>query len=222
MKKHTFIFIVGVVVIIAGVVGFVVYDQWAAQQKTINILKAPDVVSKSTNDAHANEGSDTTKVEPNDLSSYSVAPDVPRIITIPKLNIEARVRGMGVNRDQSIQSPTNIYDAGWYTGSAKPGKNGAVFIDGHASGASREGLFGYLDTLSAGDVITIEKGDRSTVKYTVIKTETVPLDGIDMRAALMPYEDTSRGLTLMTCTGAWVKGKETLDHRVVVYARQVE
>ena len=222
MKKHSLVFVIGIVVIIAGIAGFIAYDQWAVEQKTTSLLKAPNVVAKSTDGAHATEGSDTTKVEPDDLSSYSVALDAPRIITIPKLNIEARVRGMGVNTDQSIQSPTNIYDAGWYTGSAKPGQNGAVFIDGHASGASREGLFGYLDTLGYGDVITIEKGDKSTVKYTVVKTETVPLASVDMRAALLPYEGVSRGLTLMTCTGAWVKDRETLDHRVVVYARQVE
>ena len=128
---------------------------------------------------------------------------------------------MGVNNDGSIQAPRNIFDAGWYNGSVKPGDIGAMFIDAHASGPTREGLFAYLDKLAEGDEIQIEKGDGTRLTYRVAHTETVALADIDMRKALLPHGNILRGLNLMTCTGKWLDDKQTYDQRVIVYAEQL-
>ncbi len=87
-----------------------------------------------------------------------MAPDLPRVLSIPKLNTKARIMPMPVNGDGSMQAPINIYDAGWYTGGVRPGDKGAAVIDAHASGPTRQGLFAYLDTLKQGDNIIVEKG----------------------------------------------------------------
>lgn len=167
----------------------------------------------------ANEGKDTTPLPPNTLASYHVAADLPRAIYISKIDVSARLLPMGVNADDSMQAPVNIYDGGWYTGSSKPGQVGAVVIDGHASQTGTHyGLFSRLDTLENGDVITVERGDGTRFDYTVVHTEIVAEKDVDMQKALLPYGDATHGLTLITCTGEWTADNKTLDHRVLVFA----
>lgn len=202
-------------------VGYIAYDIWSVDQKTRAALVAPGIITDNKDPEKVAEGSDTTTPTKDDLSTYKVADDEPRVITIKKLNVEARIRPMGLNADRTIQAPKNINDAGWYTGSAKPGEAGAMFIDGHASGATHLGLFGYLTLLKSGDTLSVEKGNGTSLTYRVVHVETTPLDAIDMVKILAPYEGVEKGLNLMTCTGKWLNDTKTLDHRVVVYTEQV-
>lgn len=219
-KRQRIVVMSAVAFVIAALVGFVMYDFWAVSQKTQAILKAPGIITTS-DDEKAGEGSDTTALTKDDLAAYTVAPDAPRILQIDRLGIAARIRPMGLNSDKSIQAPKNINDAGWYMGSAKPDARGALFIDGHASGATRLGLFAYLDTLEKGDMVRLEKGDGTKLSYRVVNVAVVPLESIDMGKILVPYPGVEKGLNLMTCTGVWAEDAETLDHRVVVYTEQL-
>ena len=221
-KKQRVVFISLVLVVGLALVGYIAYDFWIVNQKTQAVLVAPGIITSENKDpVKASEGSENTPASKNDLSTYEAAADTPRIITIKKLNVAARVRPMALNSDKTIQAPKNVNDAGWYIGSAKPGESGAMFIDGHASGATHFGLFGYLSLLKKGDTVSIEKGDGATLTYRVVHTETIPLDAIDMSKILAPHEGVDKGLNLMTCTGKWLDDTKTLDHRVVVYTEQV-
>lgn len=218
------IFLASAIAIIIVAIGcFIAYDWWHVHVKTQAILGAPGIVktSDASDPQKATEGSETTQVPVDLLANYSVADDAPRALYIDTLDVAARIQPMGLNADKSIQAPKNIHDSGWYTGSAKPGERGALFIDGHASGATRLGLFGSLDTLKNGDIVRVEKGDGSELRYKVVHVEVVALDAIDMNAMLKPYAGVERGLNLMSCTGVWLKDEATLDHRVVVYTQQV-
>ncbi len=167
------------------------------------------------------EGSDENVVSESSINSYVVSADMPRVLKIDKLNVRARVLPMGVTSTSAIQAPINIFDSGWYTGSAKPGTPGVSFIDAHASGSTREGLFAYLDTLKAGDVITVERGDGTILKYAVRSLETQALADIKMTQVLSPKNGIKEGLTIMTCTGKWMADKDTYDHRVIVYTERI-
>lgn len=213
--------IVGSVAAIAilGITGYVAFDTWISNnvvEKTTSSLAA--VQGDST---AALEGSDENVVSESSINSYAVAADMPRVLTIDKLNVRARVLPMGVTATSAIQAPINIFDSGWYTGSAKPGTPGVSFIDAHASGSTREGLFAYLDTLKAGDIITIERGDKQVLKYAVRSLETQALADIKMTQVLSPKDGIKEGLTIMTCTGKWQADKETYDHRVIVYTERI-
>lgn len=201
---------------------FIGISAWLAQRNEMDEqgrLNSTDTVSPE-NRQHA-EGRDESAVSASSLDAYKVSPDVPRILTIDKLSIKARILPMETNPDNSMQAPLNIFDSGWYTSSAKPGEPGAVAIDGHASGPTREGLFAYLDTLAIGDKIKLERGDGKVITYEVTHTETVALDAIDMKKFLKTHNGVEKGLNLMTCTGEWLRGKNTFDHRVIVYTKQV-
>lgn len=222
LRRKRFL-IISIFAIVIGVGGYVGYDFWSISQKTHALLTAPGIISSrdTSDNEKANEGIDTSLVSIDDLLSYTVADDQPRFLTIETLRIKARIKPMGTNSDNSIQAPRNIYDAGWYTGSSKPGKKGVMFIDGHASGASRQGLFGYLDTLQIGDTVGVEKGNGEKLNYKVVRVAVVALNEIDMKSILSPVEDATSGLNLMTCTGKWTADGETMDHRVVVYTKQI-
>lgn len=166
------------------------------------------------------EGRDETEIPPGEVAKYSVAPDKPRLLIVDKLKIKARVRPMGTNPDGTLQSPTNIYDAGWYSRSVQPGQKGAAIIDAHASGATRLGLFARLDTLKTGDIIKIEKGDGTQLRYSVVGLTKVPLGEVDMNE-MMKTHDGDEGLNLITCAGEWVQKDSTYDHRVMVFTKRV-
>ena len=203
------------------VTGYVAIDTWLTN-RSVGSDSGAAVEGASTQTAQASEGTDERPIAQANLSNYQVANEFPRLLSIDKLKIKSRVLPMGVNLDGTIQTPKNIYDTGWYTSSTKPGEIGATFIDGHASGPTREGVFAYLDTLNVGDELSLEKGDHSILKYRVVHTETIPLDEIDMKKVLLPYGNTLKALNLMTCTGTWVNEKATYDKRVIVYTELVE
>ncbi|HXE10185.1 MAG TPA: class F sortase, partial [Verrucomicrobiae bacterium] len=68
------------------------------------------------------------------VAAYKTAPDLPKYIDIPSINVSTtRVVQLGLTKSNQITAPNNIYDAGWYTRSAEPGRAGAMFIYGHVS-----------------------------------------------------------------------------------------
>ena len=211
--------LVAAALIVLAATAYISIDTWLVNAKTATHLETS--TDEDTTPSSEEEGKEETEITPEALSQYSVAADVPRALYIDKLKVAARVLPMSVNNTGSIQAPVNVFDAGWYTGSVKPGETGAVFIDGHASGPTREGLFAYLDTLEKNDTLQVEKGDGTKLKYKVVRTEVVALSDIDMKKMLLPHNGVTKGLNLMTCTGKWLPREKTYDHRVVVYTQQI-
>lgn len=213
--------LIGLALIVLLVTGYVAYDMWQSEQRTQAVISGDGTDSIAPFTIGGAEGIDETPITPNILADYKVAADAPRALFIDKLSIAARVMPMALNGNGSIQAPKNIFDAGWYTSSAKPGVAGATFIDAHASGATREGLFAYLDTMAVGDTLQLEKGDGQKLTYRVTHVETVPLDQVDMNKTLAPYNGATSGLNLMTCTGKWIEDKQTYDKRAIVYTELI-
>lgn len=198
---------------------------WAITLQTNHriVAQVKAIQATATNTDGSTNDSPTNPVEydetpPTNINSYVVAPDLPRYIIIDKLNIKARVKRMGVGTDNAIQAPKNIFDAGWYDGSAKPGETGATFIDGHVSGPTQRGVFYKLKSLETGDSIVVEKGDGSRLVYVVASSESYPANRVDMNKALRPYGDARKGLTLMTCSGSFDRATQEYTERIIVYA----
>jgi len=217
LKRFGLVFIASVFVLVTG---YVSIDTWMTNNR-VKAEASSGATANSGTWSPDDEGQDEAKPSTESFKKYVVSPELPRAIYINKINVTARILPMSVNNKGAIQAPVNIYDAGWYNGSVKPGDIGAMFIDGHASGPTREGLFAYLDKLVDGDEIQIEKGDGTMLTYKVVHTEVIALADVDMKKMLLPYGNALRGLNLMTCTGNWVESEKTYDQRVLVYAEQV-
>lgn len=198
-------------------------DSWLLNNRIKNAVNATPVAARSDNldDRKNSEGKDETKVSDDAIAKYKVAADLPRVITIEKLGVKARVLQMNVNSDGSMQSPINIFDAGWYTGSVKPGQLGASIIIGHASGTTSGGVFNKLESLNAGDTISVERGDGKILRYQVVKKQTVKLSDVDMNSFIRPADGVSEGLNLMTCAGEWIKNSQTRNSRVMIFTKRI-
>lgn len=161
---------------------------------------------------------DYDETEPVPAAPYVVAPDLPKYVIIDKIGVKARVKRVGVDASNVMQTPRNIYDTGWFDGSSKPGEIGAMFINGHVSGPTKKGVFYKLKNLTEGDAITVERGDGVELHYKVVASESFPAHAVDMTKALRPYGDATEGLTLMTCGGAFDRESQSYAARQVVYA----
>ena len=156
----------------------------------------------------------------NPLASYRVAADLPREIKIAKLGVDARVLRLGVLANNALATPANIYDTGWYDGSAKPGESGAMLVDGHVSGPTQNGVFYGIKNLVKGDKITIQRGDGTVFTYDVVSSKVYDAGNVDMTAALTPAVAGKPGLNLITCTGKLDSTKTHFQQRVLVFAVQ--
>jgi sortase (surface protein transpeptidase) len=79
-------------------------------------------------------------------------------------------------------------------------------------------VFYGLAGLSRDDKIELERGDGRKLTYVVTSVRDLPLDKVDMTAALQSSEPGKEGLTLITCGGTYDYRKKTYDHRVIVSA----
>ena len=213
----------GSVVLVIGILsvtGYISVDTWLTNQQVKQVV-AEKQEAAAAQSVVLGEGEDETPILANAIGSYTVAPDLPKLLKIDKMSVNARILPMSVTASGAMQAPVNIYDSGWYSASAKPGQPGAAVIDAHASGATRQGLFAYLDTLATGDTLSVERGDGTTFTYKVTHTETVALNEVDMKKLLKPYGAATEGVNLITCTGTWLPDQKTYDHRVIVYTERV-
>ncbi|MDB5176395.1 MAG: Sortase family enzyme [Candidatus Saccharibacteria bacterium] len=173
--------------------------------------------------ALADPSVDETKVTTTQIDSYTVPATHPRYISIPALGvIKARVQTVGLTKNNTLDTPKNISDTAWYNKSGIPGSGyGAVVIDGHNGGISRDGIFANLNKLKSGDEITIERGDGKKITYSVAENKTESLQDANttgMQRIMTPYGSSQEGLGLITCAGNWVPRDKVFDKRVLVRA----
>ena len=164
-----------------------------------------------------------TKPATTSVASYQVAPDAPKLITITKLGVKARVKPVGVTTSNELGTPASIYDTGWYNASAKPGGGagaGAMLIDGHVHGPTLPGVFVDIKKLAAGDTIEVTRGDNQIFKYTVVNTETISADSVDVGKLLTSMKPGKPALNLITCGGKFNAKTQHYEDRTIVYAVQ--
>lgn len=173
--------------------------------------------------ASANPAIDESDIPKAEVDTYTVPATHPRYISIPKLGItNVRVMQVGVKANNELDVPKNISDSAWYEKSATPGQGyGAVLIDGHNGGITKNGVFAKLGTLRADDGITIERGDGQKFSYTVVESESMALDEVNatgMKKMMKSADDTKEGLSLITCDGKWIPKIQQFDRRIMLRA----
>lgn len=156
------------------------------------------------------------------VADYTVAPNLPKYINIPAIKVPTtRIMQLGLTSNNEIATPDNIYDAGWYNRSALPGQSGAMFIYGHVSSWTANGVFYNLKKLRAGDTVVITRGDNKTFTYRVVAIKIYDYQKVDMNQVLAPVDADKPGLNLMTCTGQIIKGTSEFNERLVVFTSLV-
>ncbi len=173
--------------------------------------------------SNADPSVDETPLSLKQVNEHTVAPNQPRYISIPSLDIKkARIIGVGLTANKLLDTPKNIADTAWYTKSALPGSgSGAMIIDGHNGGVTRDGVFAKLANLKRDDKIVIERGDGKKFTYYTKSNVTMSLDEANktgMRSMMQSLDPEREGLSLITCAGKWIPRDKVFDQRVMVRA----
>ena len=173
--------------------------------------------------ASANPSVDESDIPKAEIDNYTVPATHPRYIDIPKLGISnVRVTKVGVTTNNLLDVPKNINDTAWYEKSVTPGQGyGAVLINGHNGGITKDGVFAKLSTLKPGDEITIERGDGKKFTYSVVENESITLQEVNstgMKKLIRPADDEKEGLSLITCDGKWIPKLQQFDRRIMLRA----
>ncbi len=187
-------------------------------------LPAPQPEQSAEPTAEPVEVDETVPTE-QQVVEYTVAPERPRYLSIPQLGInKARVLEVGVDKNDALDTPINIFDVGWLGTSGKPGGGGTMLMDGHNGGPTMDGVFKRLGELTTDDLITIERGDGQVFKYKVVENQTMGIDDANnyMSQMLNSAEPGKEGLNLITCIGTWLQRQQTYDSRVMLRAVLVE
>lgn len=173
--------------------------------------------------ASADSRVDESIVPQTKVDDYTVLASEPRYISIPTLGIsKTRVMKVGVTSDGQLDVPKNINDTAWFKDSATPGSGmGAVLIDGHNGGITKNGVFAKLSTLQTGDKITIERGDGKKFTYGVIENKSMSLEEVNtsgMKKMTQSIEPDKEGLSLITSDGKWIPKYQQFDRRIMLRA----
>ena len=138
-------------------------------------------------------------------------------LSIPALGINARVQAVGVGKTGNMAVPTNYTDVAWYKGGTTPGHIGSAVFDGHVdNGFGLDGVFKHLGDSTVGDHIDVTTKGGAIYTYVVDATREYPYDAVPTEAIF--HTNDAAQLVIITCEGAWISGKKTYDHRLVVYA----
>ncbi|MCK9368864.1 class F sortase [Candidatus Dojkabacteria bacterium] len=152
---------------------------------------------------------------------FYVAPDLPKRIKIPTLDVVGYIQSVGIDQNKDIAVPTNVHIAGWYVNSVKPGDVGLSIMDGHKDGSTIGGVFANLKNLKKGDAFSIEYGDGSVRDFKVVEVKQLSLK----KAFDLMYRkrsDIARQLNLVTCGGKYNKKTKTYEDRIIVIAKGSE
>lgn len=161
------------------------------------------------------------------VNAYTVPALNPRYLSIPELGIEkTRVLPVGVTEDGQLDTPNNIHDVAWYTKSVTPGQgSGAVLIDGHSGGFSKDGVFSKLEQLPLGAKIVLERGDGKVYNYEVVENKNMTLDEVNktgMKEMMYSAQSDKEGLNLITCAGRYIPKQKLFDHRIMLRAVRMD
>lgn len=222
----------GVLVIAAGIAGLLI-SRGSPGPRALATVPAPtagivrDTTARPT----------PTAVRPGVLQSSYAAPGaagaagpvaMPVSLTIPSIGVKAKVITLGLASNGSLNTtpldgqPQALDDAGWYTGSARPGAIGPAVIAGHIN-YSGPAVFGNLDKLHPGDLVYVTRADGSSVEFRVTGLQTALKTDFPTGGVYGATPDAE--LRLITCGNGSASDYDPATHHylsnTIVYASEV-
>lgn len=152
-------------------------------------------------------------------AAYSLPTAAPSSLRIPKVGIDAGFVPLGLNADQTIQTPT-VYDkAGWYKYGPSPGEIGPAVVVGHVDSPTSPAIFWRLDELGLGDIIEVERSDKTVARFKVTKIKQVPRNNFPNQEVYGSIN--YAGVRLITCAGQFDRKVHRYTHNLVVYGSMI-
>ncbi|MFJ8133042.1 class F sortase [Streptomyces hydrogenans] len=135
---------------------------------------------------------------PARVGEPSGRPAPPRSVEIPRVDLNAPVVPVGVDRNGAAQVPADPGRAGWYRFGPAPGERaGSAVLMGHVDSRSGDlGEFAALAGVRAGDAVLVRRDGAPPVSYRVASRATV--DKSELPASAFARSGPPV-LTLITC-----------------------
>jgi hypothetical protein len=149
-------------------------------------------------------------------ASAAGAPSAPVKIRIESIGASAPVDPLGLNRDGTLEVPTDFKRAGYYVGRPAPGSVGPAIIVAHVDSKAGPAVFYRLRDLKAGDEVVVTREDRSEVVFVVDRVEQHAKDAFPTEAVYGSTEGAT--LRLITCGGSFDKRAGHYRDNLIAYA----
>jgi LPXTG-site transpeptidase (sortase) family protein len=147
--------------------------------------------------------------------STQASVELPARLTIPEINVDAAIVGVGLTPDGAMDTTKSLDDVAWYDLGQRPGENGSAVITGHYGGSSVAAVFNALGELRKGDKLyTVdEKGTTTTFVVQTSRSYNPAADA----SAVFGSTDGKAHLNLITCEGVWSPITQSYPARLVVF-----
>jgi sortase (surface protein transpeptidase) len=153
----------------------------------------------------------TTSSMPRPVSASSK----PVRIRVPAIGVDSTLVRLGLTSKGALAVPTKAMTAGWYTGSAVPGRVGPAVIAGHVHWSGIPAVFARLAELAPGDQVIVTLSDGTTATFGVDRVGTYAKARFPTSLVYGPLD--VPGLRLITC-GGYDRATRTYDANVIVFA----
>jgi hypothetical protein len=137
-------------------------------------------------------------------------------VRIDRIGLDSGLVDLVTDADRVLIPPQRYDIAGWYAAGPAPGAVGPAVIAGHVDSRSGPGVFFRLRQLRAGDVVTVDRADASTVRFVVQAVITVAKDRFPSELVYAPTPGPE--LRLITCGGPFDDSARSYRDNVVVQA----
>ncbi len=136
-------------------------------------------------------------------------------VTIPAIDVDAKLVPVGLMPDGSMQTP-DFGLAAWYRPGPRPGDAGPAVLLAHVdSKADGPDVFYRLHELKPGDRVTVHYHDVATT-FAVTATEEVAKTALPTRRIWNSTKDPV--LRLITCGGQFDRAAHSYLDNIIVYA----
>ena len=143
----------------------------------------------------------------------------PVALAIPAIGVRTPLERLGRTPQGTLQVPVSTTEAGWYTGSPRPGQIGSAIIAGHIDSTQGPGVFFRLRLLRPGDLVYVRRSDGTLVVFRVYAERMYAKTRFPTERVYGPAPDAE--LHLITCGGVFDAATGSYLSNVVVYAAQI-
>ena len=89
-------------------------------------------------------------------------------LSIPIIGVSVPLSVLTLNRNGTVNVPTNFAEPGWYNGDRSPGQKGSAVILGHVDNYHGPAVFFNLDQLQLGNRVDVTLADGRKLVFAVI------------------------------------------------------
>ena len=146
------------------------------------------------------------------VSAHPLGYSVPMEVRIPALSVRANIIRLGLEKDGTVQVPSNTVQVGWYDLGPSPGQVGDAVLLGHVDSYRGPGVFFSLRTLKSGQHVVVTRRDGRTVTFSVISVREYAKSAFPSQLVYGNHGVSE--LVLVTCGGPF-------DHRTGHYEANI-